>query len=47
QINSVGNVYDMIYTNSMDPIGTWEKASAVALPSFAAADEVFQAQVLV
>nr|WP_108725377.1 major capsid protein [Lactiplantibacillus plantarum] len=46
QINAVGNVYDMIYTETNDPIGTWEKASAVALPAFAAADEVFQAQVL-
>ncbi|MCP0886934.1 major capsid protein [Ligilactobacillus sp. WILCCON 0076] len=46
QVSSVGNVYDMIYTESHDPIGTWEKASAVALPAFAAADEVFQAQVL-
>lgn len=46
QVNAVGNVYDMIYTESHDPIGTWEKASAVALPAFAAADEVFQAQVL-
>ncbi|MBO2713212.1 major capsid protein E [Lactiplantibacillus plantarum] len=45
QINSVGNVYDMIYTESHDPIGTFEKASAVALPAFAAADEVFQAQI--
>jgi hypothetical protein len=36
----------MIYTETNDPIGTWEKASAVALPAFAAADEVFQAQVL-
>lgn len=46
QINAVGNVYDMIYTETHDPIGTWEKASAVALPAFAAVDEVFQAQVL-
>ncbi|AVK60536.1 major capsid protein E [Lactobacillus sp. CBA3605] len=46
QISSVGNVYDMIYTESHDPIGTWEKASAVALPAFAAVDEVFQAKVL-
>ncbi|WP_338208336.1 major capsid protein [Lactiplantibacillus paraxiangfangensis] len=46
QVSSVGNVYDMIYTESHDPIGTFEKASAIALPAFAAADEVFQAQVL-
>lgn len=46
QLSSVGNIYDMIYTEDKDPIITWEKASAVALPAFAAADEVFQAQVL-
>ncbi|MHA3065795.1 major capsid protein [Lacticaseibacillus saniviri] len=38
------NVYDMIYTESKDPVGTWEKATGLALPSFAAVDEVFQAQ---
>lgn len=45
QSSSVSNVYDMIYTESKDPVGTWEKASAVALPSFAAPDEVFQGTV--
>ena len=40
----VGNVLAMVYEENLDPVGTWEKAVATALPSFAAADEVFQAQ---
>ncbi|MGE9831581.1 major capsid protein [Ligilactobacillus salivarius] len=44
--SSAGNVFDMIYTETKDPIGTWEKASAVALPAFAAVNEVFQGKVL-
>ncbi|AHB80332.1 major capsid protein [Oenococcus oeni] len=41
-----GNVFATIYKASVDPVGVWEKAAATALPGFAAADEVFQAQVL-
>lgn len=40
----IGNVLAMVYEGSYDPVGVWEKAVATALPSFAAADEVFQAQ---
>lgn len=40
----VGNVLASIYDETKDPVGTWTKAVATALPSFAAADEVFQAQ---
>lgn len=40
---SIGNVFASIYTETKDPVGTWEKASAVALPSFPGAEEVFQA----
>ncbi|MCH4169408.1 MAG: major capsid protein [Streptococcaceae bacterium] len=40
----VGNVLATVYEESKDPVGTWTKAVATALPSFAAADEVFQAQ---
>ena len=43
-ISMVGNVLAMVYEENLDPVGTWEKAVATALPSFAAADEVFQAQ---
>lgn len=41
---SYGNVFATIYTETKDPVGTWEKASAVALPSFPGANEVFQAK---
>jgi len=40
----VGNVLASVYDETRDPVGTWTKAAATALPSFAAADEVFQAQ---
>lgn len=40
----VSNVLASVYDETRDPVGTWTKAVATALPSFAAADEVFQAQ---
>lgn len=43
QKQSIGNVFATVYTETNDPVGTWEKASAVALPSFPGANEVFQA----
>lgn len=42
----IGNVLAMVYEENVDPVSTWTKAVATALPSFPAADEVFQAQVL-
>ncbi|GAX07199.1 hypothetical protein IWT25_02547 [Secundilactobacillus pentosiphilus] len=41
---AIGNVFATVYTGGKDPVGTWEKASAVALPSFPGANEVFQAK---
>lgn len=41
---AIGNVFATVYTETKDPVGTWEKASAVALPSFPGANEVFQAK---
>lgn len=46
-ITKVGNVLAMVYEESVDPVSTWTKAVATALPSFPAADEVFQAQPIV
>ncbi|MFD2334682.1 major capsid protein [Cohnella sp. GCM10020058] len=45
-ITRVGNVLAMVYEENLDPVSTWTKAVATALPSFPAADEVFQATVL-
>lgn len=42
--NLVGNVLACMYEENLDPVATWTKAVATGLPSFAAADEVFQAQ---
>lgn len=39
----VGKVLGMVYEESVDPVGTFTKAVATALPSFPAADEIFQA----
>lgn len=40
----IGNVLAMVYDESVDPVGTWTKAVGTAFPSFAAADQVFQAK---
>lgn len=44
ETGSVGNIFTCIYEEGADPVSTWKKAVATVLPSFAAADEVFQAQ---
>ncbi|WP_273483625.1 major capsid protein [Desulforamulus ruminis] len=44
QSQMIGNVLAMVYEEGKDPVSTWTKAVATALPSFPAADEVFQAQ---
>lgn len=41
----IGNVYAGIYRSTIDPVGTWTKASGLMIPSFAAVDEVFQATI--
>lgn len=41
----VGNIFTTVYETSGDPVATFEKAVATALPSFAAADDVFQATI--
>lgn len=43
-ITSVGNIIAMIYEEGLDPISTWAKAAATAIPSFPEAQNVFQAQ---
>jgi hypothetical protein len=42
----VGNVLAMVYEEGKDPVATWTKAVATALPSFPEADNVFQAQAI-
>ncbi|PYI57028.1 major capsid protein [Paenibacillus flagellatus] len=46
QTQMIGKVLAMVYEEDVDPVSTWTKAVATALPSFPAADEVFQAQVI-
>lgn len=42
--STIGNILAMVYEESLDPVSTWTKAVATALPSFPVADEVFQAK---
>lgn len=46
QTQTIGNVLAMVYEEGKDPVATWTKAVATALPSFPEADNVFQAQVI-
>lgn len=43
-VSSVGKIITMVFEEGQDPISTWTKAAATAIPSFHAADNVFQAQ---
>ncbi|MCM3701436.1 major capsid protein [Paenibacillus macerans] len=43
-VSTVGKVIAMIYEEGKDPISTWAKAAATAIPSFPQANNVFQAQ---
>ena len=43
-VSTVGKVIAMVYEEGKDPISTWAKAAATAIPSFPQANNVFQAQ---
>ena len=43
-VSNVGKIIAMVYEEGKDPISTWTKAAATAIPSFHAADNVFQAK---
>ena len=45
KIEEVGNILAMVYEEGKDPVATWEKAVATAVPTFPYADEVFQAEI--
>ena len=46
QTNMIGNILAMVYEENLDPVSTWTKAVATAMPSFPTAGDIFQAQVL-
>lgn len=46
EVRNVGNEIAMIYEEGLDPVSTWAKAAATAIPSFPEANNVFQAKVL-
>ncbi|MEG6615381.1 major capsid protein [Peptococcaceae bacterium 1198_IL3148] len=43
-VSNVDKVIAMVYEEGKDPISTWTKAAATAIPSFPEANNVFQAQ---
>lgn len=45
ETGTVGKVFTCVVEENTDPVSTWKKAVATALPSFPAADEVFQAKI--
>lgn len=45
-VSSVGKIITMVFEEGQDPVSTWTKAAATAIPSFHAADNVFQAQTI-
>ena len=45
EVKLLGKIIAMVYEESKDPVGTWEKAVATALPALACADELFQAKI--
>ena len=44
-VRTIGNILAMVYEENVDPVSTWEKAVATALPALKCADEIFQAQI--
>lgn len=46
-VSNVDKVIAMVYEEGKDPISTWTKAAATAIPSFPEAENVFQAQPIV
>ena len=46
-IKTIGKIIAMVYDETKDPVGTWEKAVATAIPSLNCADELFQASIVI
>ncbi|MFF2179411.1 major capsid protein [Lysinibacillus sp. NPDC058147] len=44
EMTTIGKVIGMVYEEGKDPVSTWAKAAATAIPSFPEAQNVFQAQ---
>lgn len=45
EIKEVGKILAMVYDEGKDPVATWEKAVASAVPTCPYADELFQAEI--
>lgn len=47
EITEVGKILAMVYDEGKDPVATWEKAVATAVPTCPYADELFQAKIVI
>lgn len=45
-VTQTGNILSMVYEEDKDPVSSWTKSVALAMPSFPAADEVVQIKAL-
>lgn len=46
-VRNVGKIFACMYEEGKDPVSTWEKASATALPTLNCAEDIFQATIII
>ena len=44
-VRTVGKIFACMYEEGLDPVSTWEKAVATALPTLSCAEDIFQAEI--
>lgn len=44
-VRTVGKIFACMYEEGKDPVSTWEKAVATALPALSCAEDIFQAEI--
>ena len=44
-VRTVGKIFACMYEEGVDPVSTWEKAVATALPVLSCAEDIFQAEI--
>ena len=44
-VRTVGKIFACMYEEGKDPVGTWEKAVATALPVLSCSEDIFQAEI--
>lgn len=46
-VRTVGKIFACMYEEGKDPVSTWEKAVATALPALSCAEDIFQAKITI